>query len=194
MISKNVSLFRFWIKKSLFNSILFKGFSFSIVFFFRCSDMRETFLRDATAVGLWRVSILCIMYVICYSFFFPWIFFVIKMCLTAQKTVWKKKSFVFESESTTLLLNLTNYDHISLALLVSNYYKIGHKSDCFAYTATRLIWISNFEVLKIISIQKDFPLLIRLYDLFCRSCMQWRQRKIHTRHSLLWNTALWKLN
>ena len=61
------------------------------------------------------------------------------MCLTAQKTVWKKKSFVFESECTRLLLNLTNYDHISLALLVSNYYKIGHKSDCFAYTATCLI-------------------------------------------------------
>ena len=62
-----------------------------------------------------------------------------KMCLTAQKTVWEKKSFVFESECTRLLLNLTNYDHISLALLVSNYYKIGHKSDCFAYTATCLI-------------------------------------------------------
>ena len=57
------------------------------------------------------------------------------MCLTAQKTVWEKESFVFESECTRLLLNLTNYDHISLALLVSNYYKIGHKSDCFAYSA-----------------------------------------------------------
>ena len=62
-----------------------------------------------------------------------------KMCLTAQKTVWEKKSFVFESECTRLLLNLTNYDHISLALLVSNYYKISHKSDCFAYSAACLI-------------------------------------------------------
>ena len=78
--------------------------------------------------------------------------FVGKMCLVAQKTVWEKKSFVFE-----ILMKLTNYDLISLALLVSNYHKIGHKSDCFAYIAACLMWISIFEVLKLLHFRsKDF--------------------------------------
>ena len=57
-----------------------------------------------------------------------------------------------------ILLNLTNYVLILLALLVSNYYKIDHKSDCFANFAACL-WISIFEVLKVLHFRsKDFPL------------------------------------
>ena len=63
--------------------------------------MRETFFREVMAVAC-----LDSMYVISYSFFFfPRIFFVVKMCMVAQKIVWEKKSFAFESESNRLLLN-----------------------------------------------------------------------------------------
>ena len=44
------------------------------------------------------------------------------------------------------------------ALLVDNYYKIGHKSDCFAYIDACLMWISIFEILKVLHFRsKDFP-------------------------------------
>ena len=45
---------------------------------------------------LWLVSILCTSSVIIFFFRF---FFVVKMCLVSQKTVWEKKSFAFESEN-----------------------------------------------------------------------------------------------
>ena len=83
-----------------------------------------------------------------------------------------------------ILLNLTNYDHISLALLVSNYYKIGHKSDCFAYIATCLMWISIFEVLKVLHFRsKDFPFIYFFIFL-------WRYNKNYLFISFL-NVLVW---
>ena len=61
--------------------------------YFRCSDMRETIFGEAMAVAC-----LDSMYVINYNFFSQF-FFVVKMCLVSQKTVWEKKSFAFESEN-----------------------------------------------------------------------------------------------
>ena len=106
------------------------------------------------------VACLDSVYVTCYGFVFVFVFLV-EMCLVGQKTVWEKKSFVFGSESTRLLLNLTNYDLILLALLASNYYKIGHKSDCFAYSTACLMSISIFEVLKVLHFRsKYFPFFL----------------------------------
>ena len=69
-----------------------------------------------------------------------------------------RKLFGKEKFCFWISLNLTNYDLISLALLVSNYYKIDQKSDCFAYIAACLMWISIFEVLKLLHFRsKDFP-------------------------------------
>ena len=63
--------------------------------FFRYLDMREMIFREAMAVAC-----LDSMYVISYNFFFFFrFFFVVKMCLVSQKTVWEKKSFAFESEN-----------------------------------------------------------------------------------------------
>ena len=141
--------------------------------------MRETFLRDAMAVGLWRVSILlCMSSVIVFSFSLN--FLCDKDVFNCPETVWEKKSFVFESESPRLLLNLTNYDHISLALLVCNYMKLV--KNLIALHVLLLVWF-EFQFLKFL---KSFQIK--------RSCMQWRNRKIHTRHSSLGNTPLWKLN
>ena len=71
----------------------FKRVTFISVFIFPVFRYERRFSMKP---WLWLVSILCTSSVIIFFFRF---FFVVKMCLVSQKTVWEKKIFAFEYEN-----------------------------------------------------------------------------------------------